>query len=444
MPRRSQPAAPATQRKRPTDAPGRSQPSAPGCFRWRLLGAACLIPALAACGASPSPTTAETTPAPSAAATTTAATPTTTPPAARPTVAATTSPSITTTTIVATPAEPNPATADTDPAPPETTLPPTTTTNPPPATNAATTTAPPTTVPATAATSADPNLAATTTTADTDPAPPETTLPSTTTTNPPPATSTATTTVPPTTVPATAAPAAERGPPRRYLPQLVERLPHDRSSFTQGLVWRQGVFYESIGHYGRSAVRIVDPATGEAIREQTLPDQYFGEGLEVADGRVVQLTWREETAFIWEAGTLEPLGTFAYQGEGWGLCAQEDRFVMSDGSSLLTFRHLETFQPLGTVEVTREGEPVANLNELECAGGLVYANIWMTDSIAIIDPADGTVTGLIDGSGLTGLLDDREGINVLNGIAYRPDRDLFYLTGKLWPNLFLVELVPHP
>ena len=375
MPRRPQPAAPATQRKRPTDAPGRSQPSVPGSFRWRLLGAACLIPALAACGASPSPTTAETALAPSAV------------------------PS---------------------PAPPETTAP----------TAAATTTT----------TSADPNLAAATTTTDTDPAPPETTLPTTTTTNPPPATSAAATTVPPTT----AAPAAERGPPQSYLPQLVERLPHDRSSFTQGLVWRQGVFYESTGLHGRSAVRIVDPATGEAIREQTLPEQYFGEGLEVADGRVVQLTWQEETAFIWEAGTLEPLGTFAYQGEGWGLCAQEDRFVMSDGSSLLTFRHLETFQPLGTVEVTREGEPVANLNELECAGGLVYANIWLTDSIAIIDPADGTVTGLIDGSGLTDLLDDREGIDVLNGIAYRPDLDLFYLTGKLWPNLFLVELVPHP
>ena len=426
MPRRPQ---------RPTDPPGHSRPAAPGRFRRGLLGAACLIPALAACGAFPSPTSAETAPAQSAAPPETTA-------AASPTTVAADPPNV---------AEPA---AGTDPSPPETTLPTTTTTtSPPPATSAATT----------AATSADPNFAAATTTAGTDPSPPETTLPTTTaTTSPPPATSaapptaTSTTTAPPTTAtpptPAstttapltTAAPAAERGPPRRYLPQLVERLPHDRSSFTQGLVWRQGVFYESTGLRGRSAVRIVDPATGEAIREQTLPDQYFGEGLEVTNGRVVQLTWQEETAFIWEAGTLEPLGTFAYQGEGWGLCAQEDRFVMSDGSSVLTFRHLETFQPLGTVEVTGEDGPVANLNELECAGGLVYANIWLTDSIAVIDPADGTVTGLIDGSGLTDLLDDRDGINVLNGIAYRPDLDLFYLTGKLWPNLFLVELVPHP
>ena len=377
MPRRPQ---------RPTDPPGHSRPAAPGRFRRGLLGAACLIPALAACGVSPSPTSAETAPAPSAAPPETVA-------ATSPTAAAAESPTTTTTVAADPPNVAEPAAAGTDPSPPETTLPTTTTTtNPPPATSAA------------------------------------------------PPTAASTTTAPPTT----AAPAAERGPPRRYLPQLVERLPHDRSSFTQGLVWRQGVFYESTGLRGRSAVRIVDPATGEAIREQTLPDQYFGEGLEVANGRVVQLTWQEETAFIWEAGTLEPLGTFAYQGEGWGLCAQEDRFVMSDGSSVLTFRHLETFQPLGTVEVTGEDGPVANLNELECAGGLVYANIWLTDSIAVIDPADGTVTGLIDGSGLTDLLDDRDGINVLNGIAYRPDLDLFYLTGKLWPNLFLVELVPHP
>lgn len=393
-------------------------PLRPGRFRWRLLGAACLMGALAACGASPSsPTTAETVPpaAPSSAPPTTAtpeinteASTTTTGPSSEtelsarepeinngPSVA-TTGPNVVATTVA--------ATTGTGPSPPETTAattgPTTAATNPPPPTSEA----PPTTAASAPATS------------------PTTTEPTTSAAEPP----------------------AEPDPPRRYLPQVVERLPHDRTSYTQGLVWRQGLFYESSGLYGSSAVRIVDPATGEVIREQTLPEQYFGEGLEVADGRVVQLTWQEETAFIWEADTLEPLGTYAYRGEGWGLCAQEDRFVMSDGSSVLTFRHLETFQPLGTVEVTRDGQPVSNLNELECANGLVYANIWLTDSIAAIDPADGTVTALIDGSGLADLLADREGIDVLNGIAYRPDRNLFYLTGKLWPNLFLVELVPHP
>ena len=393
-------------------------PLRPGRFRWRLLGAACLMGALAACGASPSsPTTAETVPpaAPSSAPPTTAtpeinteASTTTTGPSSEaelsarepeinngPSVA-TTGPNVVATTVA--------ATTGTGPSPPETTAattgPTTAATNPPPPTSEA----PPTTAASAPATS------------------PTTTEPTTSAAEPP----------------------AEPDPPRRYLPQVVERLPHDRTSYTQGLVWRQGLFYESSGLYGSSAVRIVDPATGGVIREQTLPEQYFGEGLEVADGRVVQLTWQEETAFIWEADTLEPLGTYAYRGEGWGLCAQEDRFVMSDGSSVLTFRHLETFQPLGTVEVTRDGQPVSNLNELECANGLVYANIWLTDSIAAIDPADGTVTALIDGSGLADLLADREGIDVLNGIAYRPDRNLFYLTGKLWPNLFLVELVPHP
>lgn len=402
-------------------------PRRPGRFRLRLLGSACLIGALAACGASsPSPTTAETVPpaAPSSA-------PTTAPASAAPTTA---TPEINTEAS-------------------------TTTTGPSSETELSAREPEINNGPSVATTG--PNVVATTAAATTGtvPSPPETTVvattgPTTAATNPPPPTSevpapaTSAATVPPTTAPTTttaaAEPPAESDPPRRYLPQVVERLPHDRTSFTQGLVWRQGMFYESTGLYGSSAVRIVDPATGGVIREQTLPEQYFGEGLEVADGRVVQLTWQEETAFIWEAGTLEPLGTYAYRGEGWGLCAQEDRFVMSDGSSVLTFRHLETFQPLGTVEVTRDGQPVSNLNELECANGLVYANIWLTDSIAAIDPADGTVTALIDGSGLADLLADREGIDVLNGIAYRPDRNLFYLTGKFWPNLFLVELVPHP
>ena len=403
-------------------------PLRPGRFRWRLLGAACLMGALAACGASsPSPTTAETVPVPSAAPSSApppapSAPPTTATPEINTEASTTTTGPSSETELSAREPEINngPSVATTGPNVVATTAAATTGTGPsPPETTAATT------GPATAAT---------------NPPPPTSEAPPTTAASAP---ATSPTTTEPTTTSA-AEPPAEPDPPRRYLPQVVERLPHDRTSFTQGLVWRQGLFYESSGLYGSSAVRIVDPATGGVIREQTLPEQYFGEGLEVADGRVVQLTWQEETAFIWEADTLEPLGTYAYRGEGWGLCAQEDRFVMSDGSSVLTFRHLETFQPLGTVEVTRDGQPVSNLNELECANGLVYANIWLTDSIAAIDPADGTVTALIDGSGLADLLADREGINVLNGIAYRPDRNLFYLTGKLWPNLFLVELVPHP
>ena len=502
----------------------------------RLLRAACLFLALAACAGSAAPpeTVPDRTAAPDPVTTTTAPPAITTAPTAAPdpvtttaapTVTATTAPTTipaptTTTTTTIPPADPEPATTTastttagpatastttagpaTGTTAPATTAQPTTTTIPAPTTTTATT-APladpePATTPATTTTApaaAQPTTTAgpsTGTTAPTTTAPTATTIPAVTTTSaalppepaagppppattipappaaeppppataappeptvatipappaaepPPPATTTAPVTTTSTTITTTAAP-ANTGALRRYRPQAVEILPHDRRSFTQGLAWREGVFYESAGLYGRSSVRIVDPATGEVIKERALDDKYFGEGLEVVGERVVQLTWREETAFIWETETLAPLGTFSYRGEGWGLCAQADRFVMSDGSDVLTFRHLETFAPLGPVRVARNGEPVTRLNELECAGGLVYANIWLTDSIAVIDPAQGRVAALIDASGLAGLLDDREGIDVLNGIAYRPDRDRFYLTGKLWPNLFEVELVP--
>lgn len=494
----------------------------------RLLSAACLALALAACAGSAAPpeTQPDRTIAPDPVTTTAATTVTvSTAPTAEPEPATTTTATTTTAATTTTPpADPEPATTTTATTAPTTTQPtttagpatgttaaqPTATTLPSAATTSTTTTPPaepePATTPATATTAATaPTTTQPTTTAGpaagtTAPAattqPTTTTLPSATTTStatppaalppepaiepPPPATAitappavAATTTAPPaTTAPpeptvatipappateppppttATAPPAAttttapaEAEAPRRYRPQTVEILPHDRMSFTQGLAWRQGVFYESAGLYGRSSVRIVDPATGEVIKERALDDQYFGEGLEVVGERVVQLTWREETAFVWQTETLAPLGTFSYSGEGWGLCAQADRFVMSDGSDVLTFRHLETFAPLGSVRVARNGEPVTRLNELECVSGLVYANIWLTDSIAVIDPAQGTVTALVDASGLAGMLDDREGVDVLNGIAYRPDRDRFYLTGKLWPNLFEVELVPDP
>lgn len=264
-------------------------PLRPGRFRWRLLGAACLMGALAACGASsPSPTTAETVPVPSAAPSSApppapSAPPTTATPEINTEASTTTTGPSSETELSAREPEINngPSVATTGPNVVATTAAATTGTGPsPPETTAATT------GPATAAT---------------NPPPPTSEAPPTTAASAP---ATSPTTTEPTTTSA-AEPPAEPDPPRRYLPQVVERLPHDRTSFTQGLVWRQGLFYESSGLYGSSAVRIVDPATGGVIREQTLPEQYFGEGLEVADGRVVQLTWQEETAFIWEADTLE-------------------------------------------------------------------------------------------------------------------------------------------
>ena len=223
-------------------------------------------------------------------------------------------------------------------------------------------------------------------------------------------------------------------------PVFLGALPHDPQAFTQGLVLGDGVFYESTGLYGESTVRIVDPATGQVIRSRSLEDGFFGEGLELVGDRLIQLTWREGTAFIWDAETLAPLGTFSYEGEGWGLCAQEDRLVMSDGSSRLTFRDPTTFEPLGGVEVLRSGEPVERINELECVEDLVYANVWQTEEIVVIDPGTGRVVGHIDASSLRGRLGSTDGTDVLNGIAYDPGDGSFYLTGKLWPSIFQVRL----
>ncbi|MDE0351139.1 MAG: glutaminyl-peptide cyclotransferase [bacterium] len=221
---------------------------------------------------------------------------------------------------------------------------------------------------------------------------------------------------------------------------VVETLPHDPRAFTQGLVLGDGVFYESTGLYGESTVRIVDPATGRVIRSRSLEEGFFGEGLELVGDRLIQLTWREETAFVWDAETLAPLGTYSYAGEGWGLCAQEDRLVMSDGSSWLTFRDRTTFEPVGGVEVLRAGVPVQRINELECVEDLVYANVWQTEEIVVIDPGTGRVVGHIDASSLRDCLGSTDGIDVLNGIAYDPEDRSFYLTGKLWPEIFQVRL----
>ena len=228
----------------------------------------------------------------------------------------------------------------------------------------------------------------------------------------------------------------------QFLVRVDEAFPHDSGSFTQGLVFRDGLFYESSGRYGESRLRIIDPHTGEVVSEVALGDEYFAEGLEVVGGRIVQLTWREETAFIWDAYTLEPLGTYDYQGEGWGLCARDGHFVMSNGSSQLAIRDLDTFEVVDRITVRFRGEPVENLNELECSRSWIYANVWQSDTIMVIDPGSGFVIARIDGSVLAGQLSSTDGIDMLNGIAYDASTDTYYLTGKLWPEVFKVKLVP--
>ncbi|MEX2540942.1 MAG: glutaminyl-peptide cyclotransferase [Trueperaceae bacterium] len=235
--------------------------------------------------------------------------------------------------------------------------------------------------------------------------------------------------------------AACASPPAQLAPQVEARFPHDREAFTQGLLLENGLLYESTGLYGRSSLREVDPASGAVIRMRDLDPGLFGEGLALVGDRLIQLTWRAGLALVYDLETFEPLGSFRYRGEGWGLCYDGEELWMSNGSSSLTVRDADTFEVRRRVPVTAQGEPVARLNELECVGPHVYANVWQTDSIVRIDKSSGRVDALVDASRLlTG--DTRAGLSadaVLNGIAYDADDDLFLVTGKLWPLLFAVR-----
>nr|WP_249125026.1 glutaminyl-peptide cyclotransferase [Saccharopolyspora erythraea] len=223
--------------------------------------------------------------------------------------------------------------------------------------------------------------------------------------------------------------------------EVINVLPHDRSSFTQGLELADGTLYEGTGTYGGSRMRATDPATGAVHREDRLPPELFGEGITVEGDRIWQLTWQEGVAIERDRASLRELRRVGYSGEGWGLCHDGARLVMSDGSSRLTFRDPATFAPAGEVAVRAGGEEVGDLNELECAGGHVWANVWHTDQILRIDPATGQVTAVVDASGLL-TPQERASADVLNGIAAVPGTDEFLITGKYWPHLYRVRFAP--
>ncbi|MFB9660692.1 glutaminyl-peptide cyclotransferase [Glycomyces mayteni] len=228
--------------------------------------------------------------------------------------------------------------------------------------------------------------------------------------------------------------------------EVVETYDHDPGSFTQGLELAEHpeygtVLYESAGLYGESDVRITDPATGDVLASQDLPAEDFAEGLTLTDDAVWQITWQEHHAYKRDPATLDVIETVDYEGEGWGICYDGERLVMSDGSDTLTFRDPATFEETGTVQVKDEsGTPVYSINELECSGGSVWANVWQTDQIIAIDPATGAVQATVDASGLLAP-EDSAGADVLNGIAAAEEEGTFYITGKLWPKLFLVRFV---
>lgn len=220
-------------------------------------------------------------------------------------------------------------------------------------------------------------------------------------------------------------------------PEVLGSVPHDVAAFTQGLLLHEGTLYESTGLQGRSSVRRVNPSTGEVLQSVRLPAEEFGEGLARVEDRLVQLTWKNGVAHVYDLALTE-LTHFNYDGEGWGLCFDGQRLIMSDGSSSLFFRDPSTFELLGSVEVKADGVPVEELNELECVGSLVYANVWQTDAIVRIDPSTGEVLTRIDASGLLTAAEDRTA-DVLNGIAYDATTGHFWITGKLWPHVFEVR-----
>jgi glutamine cyclotransferase len=227
-----------------------------------------------------------------------------------------------------------------------------------------------------------------------------------------------------------------------YTYQIVAEYPHDPSAFTQGLQYVDGELYEGTGLYGESTLRRVNLATGQVLEQVDLPDDYFGEGIVVVDDRIYQLTWQSHIGFIYDKESFEQLDDFAYPTEGWGITYDGTHLIMSDGSPTLRRWDPETLAEVDQVDVVdAQGNPVTRLNELEYIDGEVYANIWQTDRIARIDPVTGRVTGWID---LTGLLADEDvtqPVDVLNGIAYDDTLDRLFVTGKLWPKLFEIDLV---
>jgi glutaminyl-peptide cyclotransferase len=227
--------------------------------------------------------------------------------------------------------------------------------------------------------------------------------------------------------------------PARLRVRVHARYPHDPEAFTQGLVWDRGRLFESAGRVGHSSLREVELGSGARLRTQNNAPELFAEGLALLDGELYQLTWRDQRALVWDARSFQLLREIPYQGEGWGLCHDGQRLVMSDGSAFLYYRNRESFAVERELLVTRNGLPQRALNELECAAGKIYANVWQTDEIVRIDPGDGHVEAVIDASSL---LPERQGADVLNGIAYRPDNGHFLLTGKLWPTLFEVSFEP--
>jgi glutamine cyclotransferase len=223
--------------------------------------------------------------------------------------------------------------------------------------------------------------------------------------------------------------------------KVIRVYPHDRTAFTEGLEYRAGYLYESTGRAGQSVLRKVKLETGGVVQQIKLAPQYFGEGFTVLDQKIVQLTYKTKIGFVYDQSTFQQQRTFTYAGEGWSLTSDGRQIFMDDGTSEIRVWDPVTLRELKRITVHDGAKPISNVNEMEFVGGEIYANIWMTDLVARISPADGRVLGWVD---LSGLLTEAEleEADVLNGIAYDALGGRLFVTGKLWPKLFEIQIVP--
>jgi glutaminyl-peptide cyclotransferase len=236
--------------------------------------------------------------------------------------------------------------------------------------------------------------------------------------------------------------AAGQDEPTLYRARVIASYPHDPRAFTQGLLFHDGFLWESTGHYGQSSLRKIELHSGQVLAQRQLPSTMFGEGLALWGGELIQLTWTNRLGLVYALDDLRPLKTFRLAGEGWGLTHDGHQLILSDGSAELAFLDPQTYTEVRRLPVHDRGQPVQHLNELEFIKGQVWANVWMTDRIAIISPQDGRVTAWLDLKDLLPAADRQPTTAELNGIAYDAQNDRIFVTGKYWAKIFEIALEP--
>jgi glutamine cyclotransferase len=224
--------------------------------------------------------------------------------------------------------------------------------------------------------------------------------------------------------------------------KILNIYPHDQNAFTQGLFFEEGFLYEGTGLNGQSALRKIKLRTGDVLKIHKLPQEFFGEGIVLYNDKIIQLTWKSHVGFVYDKNSFKLLGTFFYPTEGWGITYDGKQLIMSDGTANLYFLNPDTLKVTGRIEVRDQNIPVTKLNELEYVRGEIFANVWLTNRIARIDPQSGRVTGWIDLEGLSPFKKSDNEMKALNGIAYDSNNHRLFVTGKLWPELYEIKLIP--